>query len=108
MMSRTTSPKRKRIPLQTMEDAQHWLEKSINEIEERPTSIARGNSRIACVKALAGIAKLSLSYASLVMRGTRVKDLDRMMKIEFTPTRAEVAKKNERNGKRATKRKKKA
>ena len=76
--------KKESLPLKSLTDAQHWLEKSVNEIDESSTSIARGNARIGCIKAFTGLYNLALSYAKLAIRGARVKELDGLVKLDFS------------------------
>lgn len=78
--------KKELMPLKSLTDAQKWIEKTANEIEDTSTSIARGNARIGCVKAFTGLYNLALSYAKLAIRGARIKELDGLVKLDFTNT----------------------
>ncbi|MBI4063487.1 MAG: hypothetical protein HY401_04210 [Elusimicrobia bacterium] len=78
------------IPLKSLADGQRWVEKSINEVEESSTSIARGNARIGAVKAFVGLYRLAMDYAKLAIRGARVKELDGLVKLEFSPPSQET------------------
>ena len=53
------------IPLKTANDIEKWAEKTINEIEENNTSIARGNARIATMKIPLALQRLKMDYAKL-------------------------------------------
>lgn len=50
------------VPLRTKEDCVVWLEKTINDVKETPTSIALANNRTSTVKARSLLERQHLEY----------------------------------------------
>ena len=73
------------MPLRTFTDSQKWIEKSVNDMGETPTSIAQGKARIACVNALKGLLSVAINYQKLTGEKGRVKELDDFVQIRDDP-----------------------
>ena len=77
-------------PLKSVEDAQGWLEKTINDTSENVTSIAQSNARTATVKAFVGLHTLAMNYAKLALRGVRIKEMEQLIGLDLEAPKEET------------------
>jgi hypothetical protein len=73
------------MPLKSAEDCRIWLEKTVNEITENGTSIARANARTNVVKGMMNIYRMALDYSKLIKQGGSVSSVAEFLQIEKKP-----------------------
>lgn len=64
------------MALRTAGDIESWVNRTINEIGEEPGSIARANTRIACMNTLLNLKKITLAYMELADKGKSTRALE--------------------------------